>query len=90
VFVDARDCAGATAMQTKGDKYLANLIQTETIAFGVSQNPGCYYGVDYFLGDRVSWGYAGASGQVLIDSVTVESVKDTPEKITVGLKNENG
>lgn len=87
-FVDARDCATALALEDKGDKVLAEAIEEKTIRFDFAKIPSCVYGVHYFLGDRVSWDYSGVSGEVLIDSVTIESSASNPENISVGLKDE--
>lgn len=87
VFVDARSAETTAAMNTQGDVALDEARARPEFSFGVLQVPNAYYGVHYFLGDRVTARYRGTSYTQKVQGVTVEFAPSGEERIQVELKN---
>lgn len=85
IFVDARNNKGVTAVLTAaGIAALQDAIPEEKFTFRVLQTPSCYFGVHYFLGDKVKSRYKNQTFTQKIQSVTVRYSRDSDlEDITV-------
>jgi hypothetical protein len=87
VFVDARNSATTAALNTAGDVVLDEDRARPEFSFDVLQVPNAYYGVHYFLGDKVTARYRGTSYTQKVQGVTVEFAPSGDERIQVELRN---
>lgn len=57
MFVDARNLSVGSSLNAEGDSRLAENRLKEVFTFDVKQQPNCYYGKDYSVGDLVNVQY---------------------------------
>jgi hypothetical protein len=68
-YVDQRDEADVTKLQASADDTVAQGIGTVSLALTAQDAPSMRYGIEWFLGDRVTV-YVGLPGQPAVASVT--------------------
>ena len=84
VFVDARNVNTAAGLNSAGDQQLYNLTGRADFRFKVLQTPACFYGLHYFLGDKVTAAYKTAA-TFKIKRVTVGVEASGAETVNIEL-----
>jgi hypothetical protein len=85
MFEQATDITTQAGLQSRGDKALAEVEAVKEFRFDVLQIPGCEYGDDYVLGDKVTAvnPYDQTAYTVKVQSVSVAIKEDGTEDINV-------
>ena len=85
MFEQATDITTQAGLQSRGDKALAEVEALKEFSFDVLQIPGCEYGDDYDLGDKVTAvnPYHQTTYTVKVQSVSVLVSADGSEDINV-------
>ena len=85
IYVDGRDVdLGDTAgLNSRGDQVMAEREAVDEFIFEVIETPSTLYGIDYFLGDKVTAinPFTGASKTLKVNKVTVTLLDDGTELI---------
>lgn len=83
-WLDARDQSETNALLGLGRAYLRDRVGKSTFDFEALESPATRYGLDYFLGDRVTGRYRGVDYNVQVRGVTV-TLDEHGEKIDLEL-----
>lgn len=86
IFVDGSDITTNNGLQDRGDEKLYDLRAKDDLTFDVIQTPGSLYGLNYFLGDKVTGYFQGVSATKKIHSVSIEFDAFGQEIVKLGLQ----
>lgn len=86
-FVDARGFTTAQSLTDYGTSHLYRKLAEKRLSFKILQTPGCLFGRDYFLGDKVTGVAFGVSASYKVAGRTVTFSPDGAELLTIGLNN---
>jgi hypothetical protein len=87
VFVDGSDISTSAGLQDRGDARMYELRARDELIFDVIQTPGSLYGLHYFLGDKVTGYFQGATATKKINAVSISFNSNGQETIQLDLQS---